>query len=84
MRLVTKETSAVVGVPFRLVPPVGFSNRFICTGISSDGAHDDETILVYDLFHHLNSFQVPEHITSKSLRYETWEEKQDSLTQQSI
>ena len=63
-------------LPFRFVPPVWFRNCFICTRISSDGAHDSKTVLVNDLLHQLNSFQISEHVSRRSSRYETWEEKQ--------
>jgi hypothetical protein len=59
-------------LPFRFVPPVGFGNCFVCTRISSDGTHDSEIILVDDLLHQLNSFQVSKHVTIESSRYETW------------
>ena len=67
-----KKNGAFDVLPFRFVPPVGLSNCFVCGRISSNGAHDSETILINDLLHQLNSFQVSEHVTRKSLKCENF------------
>ncbi len=56
------EGSWVVGIPFRLVPPIRLRDRLIRACITSDSGHHCEIVVNENLFHHLNCLQVSQHI----------------------
>lgn len=55
-------TDIGIDLPLGLVPPVRLGDRLVCTGISSNGGHDDEVVLLDDLFHLLDGLEIPEHV----------------------
>lgn len=53
-----------MSLPYRFVPPVWFCNSLVCACITSDSTHHGEVVLVDDLLHLLDRFQVAQHITT--------------------
>ena len=46
----------------RLVPPIRLQNRVVGVGVTRNGSHDGEVVVLDDLLHHLRGLEVAKHV----------------------